>query len=68
MDCVLLKERRLVICKGAFTRVPQVDQHGWINQSEPCKQFLLTEAIKGVDWVNKLAIANFRSTSSIQFG
>jgi len=29
--------------KGAFTRVPQGDQCGWINQSEPCKQFLSTE-------------------------
>jgi hypothetical protein len=35
--------------KGAFTRVPQVDQRGWINQSEPCKQFLSTEVINGVD-------------------
>ena len=35
--------------KGAFTWVPQVDQRGWINQSEPCKQFLSTEVINGVD-------------------
>ena len=35
--------------KGAFTRVPQVDQRGWINQSEPCKQFLSTEVMNGVD-------------------
>ena len=38
-----------VAAKGAFTPVPQVDQHGWINQSEPCKQFLSTEVINGVD-------------------
>ena len=37
------------VCKGAFTRVPQVDQRSWINQSEPCKQFLSTEVINGVD-------------------
>ena len=37
------------LSKGAFTRVPQVDQRGWINQSEPCKQFLSTEVINGVD-------------------
>ena len=35
--------------KGAFTGVPQVDLHGWINQSEPCKQFLSTEVINAVD-------------------
>jgi hypothetical protein len=34
--------------KGAFTRVPHVDQHGWINQSEPCKQFLSTEWSTGL--------------------
>ena len=37
------------VLKGAFTRVPQVDQRGWINQSEPCKQFLSTEVINRVD-------------------
>jgi len=36
-------------CKGAFTRVPQVDQRGWINQGEPCKLFLSTEVINGVE-------------------
>ena len=41
-------------CKGAFTRVPQVDQHGWINQSELCKQFISTEVINGVDgWTSR---------------
>ena len=28
---------------------PQVDQRGWINQSELCKQCLSTEVINGVD-------------------
>jgi len=42
-----VKARRLHY--GAFTRVPQVDQRGCINQSEPCKQFLSTEVINGVD-------------------
>ena len=54
-----------LMTKGAFTRVPQVDQRVCINQSEPCKQFLSTEVINGV---NKLAMANFRSTPLIHFG
>ena len=28
---------------------PTFDLRGWINQSEPCKQFLWTEVINGVD-------------------
>ena len=39
----------LFLPKGAFTRIPQVDQRGWIYQSEPCKQFISTEVINGVD-------------------
>ena len=39
----------LLFPRGTFTRVPQDDQHGWINQSEPCKQFLSTEVINRVD-------------------
>jgi len=39
----------MYIAKGAFTRVSQFDQHGWIIQSEPCKHFLSTEVINGVD-------------------
>jgi hypothetical protein len=56
------------ITKGAFTRVPQVDQRGWINQSEPCKHLLSTELINGVDGWTSWAKANFCSTSLIHFG
>ena len=41
--------KRILKSKDAFTWVPQVDQHGWINQSEPCKQFFSMEVIDGVD-------------------
>ena len=34
--------QRFASAKCAFTRVPQVDQHGLINQSERCEQFLST--------------------------
>ena len=54
--------------KGAFTRVPQVDQRGWINQSEPCKHVPFNGSDQRGWRVNKLAMANFRSTSLIRFG
>jgi hypothetical protein len=51
--------------KAAFTRVPQVDQRGWINQSEPCKQFPSTKVINGVE---KVGDGQLSSTLLIHFG